>query len=762
MKDAMKTKKQLIDELITLRKQVAEGEVSKDKEESHDELLLKNGERFRYFVENANDIIYSLTPDSIFTYVSPNWTEILGHDIYEVVGQSFESFVHPEDIPLCRVFLERVIATGEKHAGVEYRVRHKTGAWRWHTSNASPVRDADGNIITYMGIARDITERKRAEEALRESEEKYRLVVENAGEAISIIQDGVRKFVNRRAVELLGYSEEELTSKPFTEFVHPDDREMVFERHVKRMKNENVPSVYTSRIIAKDGAVKWVETHTTLISWNGEPAALVFFIEVSDRKRAEDTLRASEEKYRTIMENIEDGYYEVDISGNFTVLNESMCKILGYEREELVGKNNRQYTDEENSRKVYPIYNRVYQTGEPVKNFEWQIIRKDGTCRDNEVSISLIRNVEGHKTGFRGIARDTTYRKQAEKALRESEELYKTLAESSFAAVFIVQDGKLAFINTSAIFYAGYTAEELIGQSSDKIVHPDDKELIRIKNREMLAGRSNQAFDFRIITKQNQIRWISQTVTPINYRGRRAILGNAMDITDNRRMEEELQENERKYRYLYQEFRAILNAIPSAVLLSPDLKVVWANEGAATSINISPPDIIGQYCYKVRHSRSEPCEMCPVLECFTSGKPASGESVTPDGRVWELHAMPIFGDQGEVKGVIEAPLDISVRKQAEEARYHHEKIRGVLEMAGAICHEMNQPMQIISGYSEMLLMNISESDPIHTKLDTINKQVHRMATITRKLMKIKDYETQDYAGFSRIIDINKSSGKDTE
>ncbi len=107
-------------------------------------------------------------------------------------------------------------------------------------------------------------------------------------------------------------------------------------------------------------------------------------------------------------------------------------------------------------------------------------------------------------------------------------------------------------------------------------------------------------------------------------------------------------------------------------------------------------------------------------------------------------------------------IDITERKKAEDARHHYEKLQGVLEMAGAICHEMNQPMQIISGYSEMLLKNISENDPIHTKLDMINKQIIRMGTITKKLMKIKDYETQDYAGFCRIININKSSGEDTE
>jgi len=133
-------------------------------------------------------------------------------------------------------------------------------------------------------------------------------------------------------------------------------------------------------------------------------------------------LRESEGRYRTIIEDIEDGYHEVDLKGNFTFCNESVCKMIGYPREELLGMNNRQYADEENARKSYHAYNRVYLTGKPLKNFEWQIIRKDGAHRDIEVSISLIRDREGHPTGFRGIVRDITDRKRSEEEKRSLEE----------------------------------------------------------------------------------------------------------------------------------------------------------------------------------------------------------------------------------------------------------------------------------------------------------------------------------------------------
>jgi PAS domain S-box-containing protein/putative nucleotidyltransferase with HDIG domain len=148
----------------------------------------------------------------------------------------------------------------------------------------------------------------------------------------------------------------------------------------------------------------------------------------SKRKQAEEALRQSEEKYRTILENINDGYYEVDLNGNFTFFNDSMCRILGYPQEEMTGMNNRQFTDIENAKKLFKTFSEVYRTGESAKEFGWQIIRKDGTKRYIEVSVSLQKNSSGKTMGFRGIARDITERKRAEEEQKQSlEQMRKAL-----------------------------------------------------------------------------------------------------------------------------------------------------------------------------------------------------------------------------------------------------------------------------------------------------------------------------------------------
>jgi two-component system sensor histidine kinase UhpB len=151
--------------------------------------------------------------------------------------------------------------------------------------------------------------------------------------------------------------------------------------------------------------------------------------DITERKRAEEELRESEERYRTILESIEEGYYEVDIAGNFTFFNNSLCGILGYSEDELMGMNNLQYTDKETAKEVYQAFNKVYTRGRPARGFDWEVIRKDGTKRHVETSISPMKDKEGRPDGFRGIVRDITERVQAEEELKRSQEELRNLAD---------------------------------------------------------------------------------------------------------------------------------------------------------------------------------------------------------------------------------------------------------------------------------------------------------------------------------------------
>ena len=177
-------------------------------------------------------------------------------------------------------------------------------------------------------------------------------------------------------------------------------------------------------------------------------------------------LRESEEKYRTILESIEDGYFELDISGNFTFFNDSLCRILGYPKDELTGMNYRTYMGQETSKNVYEVFNRVYTTGAPENGFDWAITKKNGVKINLESSVSRMVDAEGRPSGFRGIARDISDRYLAAEALRENEEKYRALFEESRDAIFICDPiGKMLDANQAMLDLFGYTRSEMMAMN---------------------------------------------------------------------------------------------------------------------------------------------------------------------------------------------------------------------------------------------------------------------------------------------------------
>ena len=263
-------------------------------------------------------------------------------------------------------------------------------------------------------------------DAQKVREGRYQSILETMEEGyFEVDLKGNYTFVNDSACKTHGAPRDELIGLSYKIFMEKETAEKVRRVFSQVYNTEKPYKLFEWEIIKKDGA-KAVEESSVYLITNAQGEKIGFrgiFRDISERKKMQEALRQSEERYRTILEDIEEGYFEVDLAGNFAFVNDSLSKIIGLPKEKMLRMNNREYMDKDTAQRIYVIFSEVYRTGLPGKVFELEIKRENGKRAIEECSVSLIRNAQGEGIGFRGIVRDVTERKRLE------EEREKFIAE---------------------------------------------------------------------------------------------------------------------------------------------------------------------------------------------------------------------------------------------------------------------------------------------------------------------------------------------
>ncbi len=305
--------------------------------------LKANEEKYRLLAENATDVVWTLDLDTLkFSYVSPSVQKMRGYSPEEAIDLTLDKTLTPDSYATTMTMLRDEIAR-DREPGVdpdriglvELQEVCKDGSIIETEARIKSLRDENGFSTGLLGITRDVTERKRAEELLVESEARYRLVVENANELIGVVQDGRFVFSNPRGLELSGYSEEEVTSKPFLEFVHPDDRHIALKLYQDAMEGERTRKAVVFRVTDKWSKVRWGHVSAIRIEWVCRPAALVFGIEITELKQAEEALRESEQRFRALAEDAPFGIVSIKQDGTFPYINPKFREMFGYSIEDI-------------------------------------------------------------------------------------------------------------------------------------------------------------------------------------------------------------------------------------------------------------------------------------------------------------------------------------------------------------------------------------------------------------------------------------------
>ena len=517
-----------------------------------EQALRESEERYRALYDRSLDCVFVLDFDGKFVDANQASLALLGYDRTDISSLNIASLLDQRDLSKALQNIEEMIQTGFQKEITEYRLKRKDGGMVYVESQGSVIY-RDGKPHSIQGIARDITERRKIEEALRESENKFRGLVENSIVGVYLVQDGVFKYVNPRGAEIHGYKIEEMVGKMGPkEVTLPEDWPTVEASIGKRMRGEENFIHYEFRIITKSQGIRTVEVFGSHTIYQGRPAVLGTMLDVTEPKQAEEALQRSEERYRNILGRIEEGYYEEDLVGNFTFFNDSMCRIYGYPKEELLGLNYKKYTDKETARYLFQVFNEIYRTGNPCSAYNYELIRKDGAKRYIEASASLKRDSSGKPTGFRGIARDVTERKRAEEALRQSEERYRTIIGNIQDGYFEVDlAGNFTFLNDAECANLGYSREELIGVNNRQYTEEKNaRELYDLFNGVYRTGEAVRGYALEVLRKDGTKSFDEISVSlmkdsegkPTGFRGI------SRDVTERKQAEEALRKSEERYR----------------------------------------------------------------------------------------------------------------------------------------------------------------------------------------------------------------------
>jgi PAS domain S-box-containing protein len=511
MEDNKKTRTELLEEIETLRKRISESEAAEREQRQCCEMYQN------IFELAPHSATITRTEDGCFLKVNQTFSRMTGYLTEEVLGRTsleLNLFADPED----RGKIVNALRQDGQVKGWEIKLRKKDGTF-FHGIVSARLYTYNGeNCILLM--LEDISRIKEMEISLKENEEKYRLVVENAGEGILIAQDGEVRYANPRISRILGYEPEEIRGRHYQDFIHPADREMIQERYQKRLEGEAVPEVYEFRALTKDGRVRVVEIRAVRVIWEGRPATLNLLADVTERKEAE-------EKYRVIVENMEEGYYEVDLTGTYTFVNPAVCRYHRARREELIGLNYRDYMPPETAQRIYRLFNEVYRTGVPALIFRhgFDVIRKDGSIIPLDLSVALIRDAAGKPVGFRGISFDASERIRIEGEIERYRHFVEEVEDGCFENDL---EGKFIFVNPSGLKRFGYSWEELKEMDNRQYTTPETaRRVFRIYNEVYRTGQPATLLDYEIITKDGSKRYLDLSVSlikdkagnPIGFRG---------------------------------------------------------------------------------------------------------------------------------------------------------------------------------------------------------------------------------------------------
>jgi len=599
-----------------------------------------------------------------------------------------------------------------------------------------------GDIAFALHSMEQAEERNRAEEALRDSEERYRRLIETAYEGVWIIDDeGRTTFVNARMAEMLGYNAEDMIDKSLFLFMD-EEWKAVAEEKLERSRM-GIVEQYEFKLRRKDGSDLWASIAASPVSDKDGRyvGSLRMVTDITEHKLAEQALADEVMRRRMLMENSIAGISVLDENCKLVEANKRFADMLGYSPEEVRELHVWDWDTDHPREEVLEMARTVDETGQ---HFETRHRRKDGTYFDVELSNNGV--VVGGKKLILCVSRDITERKEAEEALRRSEQNFHDSIENSPLGIRVLdKDGKSLYANRALLDMWGYSSvEELEAAPRKQRYTPESyAEYLKRSEKRRRGEPVPYSYETSIVRSDGQVRTLSASRGELMWNGEKKFQLVYQDITERKRIEEELRTS---HDYLD---RLLNSMVEVLMVVDTDYNIIEINRSFLKHYGGNRKDVIGRKCYEVLHSLSKPCSTaqrrCPLRAVLKTGKPFHAEHVYEaiggQDFAFEVSMFPIVDSAGNIEALVEMQHDITEsRRVAEEKRQLEQKaqvasrLASVGEMAAGIAHEINNPLTSVIGYSQLLSDRNDIPEDARMDLKAIDEGAQRVAGIIRRLL----------------------------
>jgi len=695
---------------------------------------------FRQMVDGISALVAVLTPDGAVDFVNRQVLDYFGKTLAELKEWASTDAVHPDDLPGVIAVWTRSVESGRPY-DVELRQRGAVGVYRWFHVQGLPVRDEEGHILRWCVLQTDIDERKRAEEAQRESERELRQLVNSVPGMIAVANaKGESEYVNQRALDYLDTTAEGFRDRPMGT-VHPEDQEQL--RNAWLRCNElGQPLDLVHRVRRFDGVYRWVhvrgeplhDDRGRIVRW------YYVFTDIDDQKRAEEALRESERELRQIVDGVPGMILVASSTDGQEYANKRFLDFSGTTAEELIGFDGMKLVHPDDRERVMNEWLRCSALGEPLE-LDHRLKRFDGVYRWFHLRIDPLMDDRGRIVRWYGLVTDIDDQRRAEEALRESERELRQIIDSVPGMITVANStGRQEYGNQRFLDYTGAALEELKDLDGLNLIHPDERERVTSEWLRVSALGQPLELDHRLRRFDGVYRWVHVRVEPhLDDRGQIVRwYGLLTDIDDQRRAEEALRERERHLRLLVETIPALVSrSKPDGHLDYIDRRVVDYTGRQMEEIDldvIHPDDQIAHV--EKWHRAMETGE--PWDDTYRIRR-ADGEY-----RWFYDRVEPLRDRDGRVVSWYAVKIDINDSREMEEAlRSTRRKLSAakqmatVAELSASIAHEINQPLASVVTNAHAAQTWLSHDPPnierAQATLDRIIRDGHSAAEVVRRI-----------------------------